>query len=566
MTYYVSTDGLDGIGHSGLIGDPWHSLSYACSRVSTPGDIIYIYNGNYTEGSRCTLQAGISIQGQSRAGVVITATWVGSADDPLIRLHTNNGWLSPTATQTLSQFTLNGNGYASYGAIRINYRSNVKIDYVRVYDFHYYGIMFYGNGGTWTVPSVFESGYNQPSYWCVGNEITNCIISNNALGDSYSNVCFGQQDGFLMAYNAITQPVKLTGGNCGGVKFFDEGYNKNTSFHDNEVSVFINTNNLYNFAMEMWFEMGGCEYYNNDIEGTFDLDCTHKGDSTYGAWLHDNYMGQPTHGQSHSNASSTLVGIDIEATCRDIIIENNTIHHCSTGIYFSHIWPNDEHDDNNVFENIRISGNKIINLGVLAGGAADWEPVYGIMCGRGEASAGTAEMNNIEIYNNVIECSTAVTSQSGFIAGIWLPQDNMVADGFYIKNNIIKGFVGGGYYSAAIFGNNTYGGSLSISNLEIDYNDFYGNTSNILLIGGYTASPYVNTPNITGNPALDVDYNITETSPCYHSGTNVGLTTDYAGNPWYSTPSMGVYEVVEEGEVVDYVLLNNAYLLKYSVI
>jgi len=38
------------------------------------------------------------------------------------------------------------------------------------------------------------------------------------------------------------------------------------------------------------------------------------------------------------------------------------------------------------------------------------------------------------------------------------------------------------------------------------------------------------------------DFHLVSGSPAIRSGTNVGLTTDYAGRPWKSTPSIGAYE------------------------
>lgn len=345
-TYYIATTGSNVTG-DGSTGNPWLTLAYAISESSS-GDRVMMKNGIYAISAQVVLPTGISVEGETQAGVIINSSYAGSGQ-PLFMLETWNGWFSPTVTQSIRYLTMVGNN-TTYSAIQVNYRSNVIINHCTIRDFTTTGIIFSGMAkGSWTTPSVFEPGYNQPNYFTTGNVISSCTITNNAGSTNVgANVRFGSQNGFQIFDCTITQPVRGVGTNCGGIKFFDDGYNKNTKIYNNDIDVTINTNNLYNFALEIWFELGGCEYYGNTIRGTFDLDCTNKGTSTYATWIHDNDIGQAVYRQHHSNASSTLVGIDIEGYCRDVIIERNYIHHVRDGIYFSHIWPNDDHSPNKI--------------------------------------------------------------------------------------------------------------------------------------------------------------------------------------------------------------------------
>lgn len=94
------------------------------------------------------------------------------------------------------------------------------------------------------------------------------------------------------------------------------------------------------------------------------------------------------------------------------------------------------------------------------------------------------------------------------------------------KNNIISGFD---------YGIRKVG---AITNLSEDYNLVYGaNTS----YSGISAG----THDISANPQFTsptTDFSLLSTSPAIDAGTNVGLTSDYLGNPIYGSPDIGAYE------------------------
>ena len=99
------------------------------------------------------------------------------------------------------------------------------------------------------------------------------------------------------------------------------------------------------------------------------------------------------------------------------------------------------------------------------------------------------------------------------------------------------------------------------NNLVFDYNDYYPDGPFFYYNNGAVAfstwkdASHINgdSHSITTDPiflnaggsfALATDFKIPKTSPAYHAGTEVGLSTDYAGIPWGSpNPSMGAYEV-----------------------
>jgi hypothetical protein len=51
--------------------------------------------------------------------------------------------------------------------------------------------------------------------------------------------------------------------------------------------------------------------------------------------------------------------------------------------------------------------------------------------------------------------------------------------------------------------------------------------------------------NLFGNPLFSIGFNLQPTSPAINAGVDVGLTTDYAGNPIVGLPDIGAYEWYE---------------------
>lgn len=569
-TWYIGPAGSDGSG-DGTSGNPWRTFYKAVTDPSVEdGDRVYAFNGTYNEAQQIPVPVNMSIEGQSMAGVIIESSYAGSGQ-PLFLLQTTNGWLGNYGNQTISYLTIDGNNTTS-SAIAINYRSNVIVDHITARDCVTNGVIFYGMPlASWGGTSVFEPDRSMPDHWCSGNKLTNSIITNCSGPSDGANVRMGQQDGIEISGCTITQPIRGSGTNCGGIKFYAEGWSKNTNIHDNTVTVTLNPGNQFNFSLEMWYELGGCHYYNNVFQGGADFDCGGKGSSTYCVWFERNEVGYPTY-QQYNHYS-----LNFEASFSDVIVEKNYIHHTKEGFYFSQIWPNqgqtgrDNHPYPTVLNNIRISDNLFVKLGRIHG-SGDWEPVYGMFLGRGDpGDYGTNDVDNIYVYNNVFEC-TSTTAYSFYVVGIWLFNANLTVDNFQIKNNIFKGFKNGTAYSAPIFGTGLYGTTMDINSYYVQNNDFYdcGNSNQILLAYSYP-NPTIYSGNITNNPNLTTLYKIDELSACYRTGTYVGLTTDYEGKYWANPPSIGAYEVLTDYEppeppptLPNGLLKYNGRLLKYN--
>jgi hypothetical protein len=78
----------------------------------------------------------------------------------------------------------------------------------------------------------------------------------------------------------------------------------------------------------------------------------------------------------------------------------------------------------------------------------------------------------------------------------------------------------------------------------------WGNTTNKNTYAAwYAAYPAANGHTVKGDPLFVStsipDFHLQPTSPAINAGVNVGLTTDYAGNPVHNPPSIGAYEYGE---------------------
>ncbi len=541
QVYYVSTSGTDSSTRDGSSAYPWRSLSYACSRVTSSGSTIHINAGTYTETRQCILSEGVSIQGEGADSTIIRSTYSGS-EQALIKLETPNGWLGKYGNQHIYSLTLDGQ-MTTAEAIRVNFRSNVKIHDCVVQNFVTNGIIFYGMPEwAWTADNIFETppSKKMPSYWCTGNEVYNTKIINSAsyLDEGNGNLRIGQQDGFKFYNSVITQTSRPAGSNGYGIKFEGEGWNKNTKIYNNKLTMSAAcsdnscSSHRYNFALEMWYELGGNEYYDNTIVGTLDFDVGSKGTSTYSFWIHDNIIGFPNI-QNHDE-----MGINLEASISDAIISNNIIKNVAVGIQVTQIWPIGDHTDYNRDNNIKIHNNVLYNIGIT-GSAWTFGGVYGIHFADYDSGD---SVRDLYIFNNVISASGDFKSNTFDSFGINLPSGASTTN-LQIKNNIIKGFNGGYSRNAPISGS----GATTNNNLEISYNLFYdnGNNNEVLFTterhgeGTYIpSSTYINRNNIIDNPLFvsSTDYHLQSGSPAINAGANVGLSS--AG----PAPDIGAYE------------------------
>lgn len=529
-TYYVSTSGVDSSSRTGLSSSQsWASLSYACSRVTTSSNEIFISNGIYYEGSRCNLGVGIDIRGESQSGVVINFTYV-STTAANGCLYLNSSSLS-NGNQSVGNFTMRGN-MTAYKAIWIGYRNNVEIYNVTVEDFLAAGVHF-KNQINWETP---------PTVYATGNSIHDCTINDCAdrnyesLGfSSYSgNIRMDGQEDFEM-YNCYFNNTGRSTGHNGNILCTCN--TRGVGIHDCTFVKPDSEGTQWNFYSEIFHSQGGFEVYDCTFLGSACLDFSNKDDGTSsrGSYdftysVHDNtfdtnsgtnpdyYTTYPTHSRQKNAITFEKGTIDY------VYCYNNHLKHQANSITVSTATSADQY----------LHHFYIFNNLIEDGGYADYAYCYGIWISI-EGTSYSVLYDNFHLWNNTIIASN-------LYQGIMWSFDGTVSNST-IKNNIIIGC------NNAIRLLQQSGQTTYFNNSSITYNCFYDNNSDSVVIVGTInrTGTDITTANITSNPLLDSSYKISSTSsPVYHSGTDVGLDSDLDGNSWYSTPSRGCYEYEEE--------------------
>ena len=154
-----------------------------------------------------------------------------------------------------------------------------------------------------------------------------------------------------------------------------------------------------------------------------------------------------------------------------------------------------------------------------------------------EESTKGAGILSITLENNTLYQNTTTLGEIRL-------QDNITS--FTARNNIIYAATGGYAYnlvtqSAATINNNLiYGPSGNPT-----YYNKAGRTWAIWQGYGFDTAGVDANPLFTNGSGLydlATDFTLQPSSPSINAGVNLGLISDYAGNPWHNPPSIGAYE------------------------
>jgi hypothetical protein len=324
--FYVDIAGSDL--NDGSEALPWGTLEHATEQVQNAGDTIFINPGEHTISSVCHLAPGVSVEGAGNSSI-LNMTRAGSWEYGLrLESHAANS----TGNQSISHLRFTGNGVTAFGAVFIIARGGVSIHDCEFEDFDDCAVTFDGqaNGGT-----------DMPTVWSVGNlfysnRVVNCCKEQE--GEWMSGALqIGAQEG-MRIYGNYFQETERGGGNCGyPIKYFSDGYNRDLKIYDNIIRKLpsIDAWNDWNFAIELWHWMGGVEIYNNQIEGSIDLDHVVRGDYEYGTRIHHNTFGYDGLPGSSGNWNNLSSGLYIEFACSDVDIYQNEFKNLESPIRFS---------------------------------------------------------------------------------------------------------------------------------------------------------------------------------------------------------------------------------------
>lgn len=482
VTVYILPTGSNSA--AGTISAPWRTLAFAGANTSF-GDIIHVLPGTYNESAACNLAVGVSIEGEGVTSYIISTYTGGAAINMVSNTDGVNG------NQHISNIRLSGSNLTGRKGIYVLARSNVKIYNCTIQDFLQDGIIIKGtdNGG-------------QPSVYATGNEIYNCIITNNSdRNTGQGNIVATGYRGLLIHDNVITQMSRPLGNNGNTYSATTEGFCEGLKFYNNKSYRNPNEGNEWSFHLELWSMQGGVEIYNNEFwDGDQMIDFggadVTKGTYPYAAWIHDNLFRHTNPVNASSPFNFQDIAINLEGDCSDIIIEDNHFKYCPYGVQtvggHSNVGHNRITIQNNLFED----GGFVTN---------EWCFDIALFGEPGKS------VNNVTIYNN-----TFVTTKSQSALFIYTNPTSTISNISFI-NNIVQG-TRTGYIS--FYSNDGTKTGYSVRN-NLLYQNANGNA--IDLQAGAVLPSGTYTGNFVGNPLFDATYHLTASSPAINAGIDVGL-------------------------------------------
>ena len=342
--YWIATDGSDDTG-DGHYTTPWKTLAYACTQVTTPGDVIHVKAGTYNETQRINVAKGVSLVGDSTNIPKIISTYR-EASYYAVWLHDET---LQDGNQSISYLHFDGSDYTAYGGIMISRRNNVDIHHCTFTNFHLWGVRFY-------VPN--SVGELSPNY-ATGNSFRHNTVTNCA---GYSSYGFGGcgidgQEDFYIGYNDFTQ--KNTPGTNGmPIKAAVNGIIRNGKIEHNNIYMNpFTSSEHWDFAIELWDCRGGVEIAYNYCEGSLDIGgrSNLRGEYAYSVWAHHNTFKQVSQALNQHTRGLCVEG---QTTNEYIIFEKNYVKNTCTGVGMGSTIAGTSHN------NIRISYNIFESLGL----------------------------------------------------------------------------------------------------------------------------------------------------------------------------------------------------------
>jgi len=520
--WYIDPDGNDDTGDGG-IDKPWATLGKATTEVTEAGDVIHVNAGSYTVAATCSLAVEVSIVGAGKATPTINSTITDSNVPALLLSSTDEG---TDGNQSISGLTFDGGDTADV-CIQVLRRDNVHIHDCTFSNFFSRGITFYGT----------ESNHNHaPTTYMTGAKFYNNIVhdcsdyygSDKVSGDGRGALNIGGTKDMEVYNNTFTQDARGTANNGYLIKFSGNGYNAGLKIHNNTITKQPYDVDSWNFAVELWTQRGGIEFYNNTVRGALDLGGYDTNDS-----LNYGFAAKIYNNTFYTDTSRVYPyienGIVLERNSSGgLYIYNNAFNNLAIPIILQPF----ESGDGDEMEDIYIYYNLMNNVGCKDGGG-----VYGV--GIWPVSvlnqAGIdCEIRNLNIYNNTIYQGTG-NATVGIKTGFYDDSDRAnTLIGCRIKNNIVQGF------SYCLYAD---GGTIDTINVE--NNIFYANgNSNNPYWTGATVTNKTEQNNIKSDPLYKsaTDFRLQPTSPAINAGLNVSLTTDKDGYYVRGLPDIGAYE------------------------
>jgi hypothetical protein len=513
---YVATTGNDGTGN-GTSGAPYLTIPVGISHASA-GDTVFVVAGTYTINAQLNLPVGVSLMGEGDNSILLGNYYTASESYGIVSLYSYPSQ-GVNGNQSVSFLQLNGQGETAYAAIVVFGRSNVKIHDLNIHDFTAIGI--YLRGGC-----VRSGGYEgnvgaAPSTYETGNEIYNCILTNNG-----NNIQLNSQSDPIVHDNIITETKSHSPGVYGHIVAGWGEWFKGLKFYNNTCrKPLIDPDGNWNFHFEVGTTHGGNEVYNNVFYNGTALDIASwenlRGDYDYSWWIHHNTF-KLDRQLALSEEPHPSIAIDFEATNEYAIVEHNVFENYPYGVAL------DIAQSPRFINDIRIRYNQFRNMGYS-------NDVYSFVFNLASYYEPLSEnyISNIYYDNNTIH----TTGNTGIF---YVNSLDSITD-VRIRNNIIFN-ASSNYYGWLCF----WDGAGDIVNFTSSNNIIYNYPAGTAPYyrNGKSVTNFVSTDNITLNPLFKSNetFQLQSTSPAIDAGIDVGLTRDYYGFSLRGLPDIGAVE------------------------
>lgn len=244
---------------------PYKTLAYAAQQVQAPNTLIEVAKCDYVETASIKLALGVSVRGDFNMGSKITSGVATNLENNFFALvSTAEGTLG---NQSISYLVLDGDNFQRNDAFYIQGRSGVVLHHLKGRNFEYSFVTFNGlKDLTFITGGAAIKATGNKLYAC---DIADCCSNSGPTNyQSTGALQIGSQKGFEYYDNTITSTAKDWCGYC--VKFFRDGWNEATVGYRNKLIRKVG-GDPYDFVIEDWNSLGGCLLFDNEFNGSVDI-------------------------------------------------------------------------------------------------------------------------------------------------------------------------------------------------------------------------------------------------------------------------------------------------------
>lgn len=516
-TFYVDPGGNDITGDGSQV-NPWKSLSYACSQVTTLGDIIKVNDGVYTDNTTCILAPGVNILGNNSNSSNVTIYTSISIYIKASSSSQSSGNNNISGIKFMGNDSNPGGGnWWETGCIFFQFRNNSTVQNCEFWNMPR-AIVAKGKSHLWSncgspatqSATLCENNKNYSKWPGNADYIAGIDIYNNKFYDAKVSM-------YVIKDSKIRNNMwDNTDSDASGVNY--RSAIGNTAIFWNNVDIYENvikesTIAWSTIAIEAWF-LHDVDIYNNAITGWISMltnvgiDAPAASENYPSLTIHDNIFN--FNGQRGLGSASVGAAIETGFGQSYVKIYNNYISsdgRSSNNGYTKGIglWGTDAINNFSIYKNV------IYNLD------GDGDGAIAI-----KAEHSNSNVNSIYIYHNIIE---SIETDPGISVE---EQNGGVLDHIFVKNN---------FFTEVYYGARTNSGSPA--NLYFEYN--YEDDGNFALGAGWSANNNYNWSNPglnkSGNRPTPYYQPSNENANVVDSGIDVGLP--FNG----SAPDIGAYEL-----------------------